>query len=111
MYRSTFFKDFIDHNVGMWTTNNALTPDPDKEPDQLVSTPIQWPLLEVGLRMCGWGDSEIKFYLLGTPLIWWGGAGAIVLFVVVTLLYAVFWQRGAASWSDGMVNGSMLDLH
>lgn len=101
LYRSTFFKDFIDHNVGMWTTNNALTPDADKEPDQLVSNPPQWPLLTVGLRMCGWGDQDIKYYLLGTPLIWWGGAAALVGFVVMTIVYLGLWQRKSAVWTPG----------
>lgn len=101
MYRSTFLKDFIDHNVGMWTTNNALTPDPDKEPDQLVSNPPDWPLLSVGLRMCGWGDHEIKFYLLGTALIWWGGAASLVIFVILSIVYMGLWQRETTTWTPG----------
>ncbi|KAJ3415012.1 Protein O-mannosyltransferase 2 [Chytridiales sp. JEL 0842] len=69
-FRRKFWKDFIDLNVAMWTSNNALTPDPDREPDNLTSSPYQWPLLLVGLRMCGWGDNDIKFFLLGHPIIW-----------------------------------------
>jgi hypothetical protein len=29
-YRSSFIRDFMDLNVAMWTSNNALTPDPDR---------------------------------------------------------------------------------
>ena len=53
------------------TSNNALIPDPDKF-DVLASTPLDWPLQHLGLRMCGWGDAQLKYYLIGTPLIWVG---------------------------------------
>ncbi|KXS10626.1 glycosyltransferase family 39 protein, partial [Gonapodya prolifera JEL478] len=93
-FRSSFFRDFIDLNVAMWTGNNALTPDPDKEPDAIVSTPPQWPLASVGLRMCGWADDKVKFFLLGNPIVWWGGAFSLVAFMVITGVYALLWQRG-----------------
>ena len=48
-------RDFWHLNVAMMTSNNALIPDPDKE-DILASTPTDWPLMRLGLRMCGWGD-------------------------------------------------------
>jgi len=99
-FRSRFMKDFVDHNVGMWTTNNALTPDPDKEPDQLVSSPPDWPLASVGLRMCGWDDNSIKYFLLGHPLVWWGGAASIVGIVLVSFVYLARMQRGAGNWQD-----------
>ncbi|KAJ3104533.1 Protein O-mannosyltransferase 2 [Physocladia obscura] len=73
-YPSNFWRDFVDLNVAMWTTNNALTPDDTKEPDALTSKPLQWPFMEVGLRMCGWGDNELKFYLLGNPIVWIGSS-------------------------------------
>lgn len=50
VYKSNFLKDFVDLNVAMWTSNNALTPDPDKEPDALVSQPYQWPIMQVALH-------------------------------------------------------------
>jgi len=34
--------------------------------------------------MCGWGDSQLKYYLIGTPLIWMGST--ISLFIAVLLL-------------------------
>ncbi|KAJ3051075.1 Protein O-mannosyltransferase 2, partial [Rhizoclosmatium hyalinum] len=49
-YPKSFLRDFIDLNIAMWTSNNALTPDPTKEPDALTSKPLQWPFMEVGLR-------------------------------------------------------------
>jgi dolichyl-phosphate-mannose-protein mannosyltransferase len=93
-----FWKDFADLNVAMWTSNNALTPDPDKEPDILTSQPHQWPLQTVGLRMCGWGDHELKFYLLGHPMVWLGSTASIALFVVICLVYLVRYQRKCNDW-------------
>ena len=67
----------------MMTSNNALVPDPDKF-DVLASAPFDWPFQHLGLRMCGWGDQQLKYYLIGTPLIWQGST--ISLFIAVLLL-------------------------
>ncbi|CAG8470781.1 14951_t:CDS:2, partial [Gigaspora rosea] len=58
-YRTLFLHDFWHLNVAMYTSNNALIPDPDKE-DILASHPLQWPLLQVGIRICGWDDKAVK---------------------------------------------------
>ncbi|KAG0202701.1 Protein O-mannosyltransferase 2 [Mortierella sp. GBA30] len=91
-YRSKFWKDFWHLNVAMMTSNNALIPDPDKE-DVLASTPSQWPFLAVGLRMCGWGDDLVKFYLLGNPVVWWGSALSLLVFGLTLGFYIVRRQR------------------
>ena len=62
-YKSPFLQDFIHLNVAMLTSNNALVPDPDKQ-DDLASQFWQWPLLHVGLRMCGWDDKSKSSGLL-----------------------------------------------
>jgi dolichyl-phosphate-mannose-protein mannosyltransferase len=62
-YRSPFLRDFIHLNVAMMTSNNALVPDPDKQ-DDLASKAWQWPILHVGLRMCGWGDESIPLLFI-----------------------------------------------
>ena len=84
----------------MWTSNNALIPDPDKE-DILASKPTDWPLLHLGLRMCGWGDDMIKFYLLGTPVIWWGGTVSLGLSLVLAFWYLARMQRLYKDWKVG----------
>ncbi|KAI3635152.1 hypothetical protein MIR68_006718 [Amoeboaphelidium protococcarum] len=98
-YKTSFIKDFIHLNVGMYTSNNALTPDPDKEPDGLTSLPSEWPWLNVGLRMCGWGDDVHKVLLLGNPAIWWGGTASLILYGALTLFYALRWKRGYKNWN------------
>ena len=76
----------------MMTSNNALIPDPDKE-DILASKPFDWPFLHLGLRMCGWGDNQAKYYLLGNPIIWWGGAVSLIASVLVFGIYVLRMQR------------------
>lgn len=109
-YKSPFLKDFIHLNVAMMTSNNALVPDPDKQ-DDLASAWWQWPILNVGLRMCGWDDHSesraqkrrtyvliillvVKYFLLGNPLVYWGTIASIPFFGLVVLFYLIRWQRG-----------------
>ncbi|KAJ7677341.1 glycosyltransferase family 39 protein [Mycena rosella] len=91
-YKSPFLRDFWHLNVAMMTSNNALVPDPDKE-DILASKPFDWPFLHLGLRMCGWGDTQTKYYLLGNPVIWWGGAVSLIVSLVALGVYLLRSQR------------------
>jgi dolichyl-phosphate-mannose-protein mannosyltransferase len=76
----------------MMTSNNALVPDPDKE-DILASKPFDWPLLHLGLRMCGWGDTQLKYYLMGTPVIWWGSTISLGVAFATLGVYLLRAQR------------------
>jgi dolichyl-phosphate-mannose-protein mannosyltransferase len=100
-YKSPFLRDFWHLNVAMMTSNNALVPDPDKE-DILASLPSQWPWLEVGLRMCGWGDNQIKYYLLGTPVIWWASSASLVGGIFVLGWYLLRMQRKYTDFKPGV---------
>ncbi|KAH9484580.1 Dolichyl-phosphate-mannose--protein mannosyltransferase 2 [Psilocybe cubensis] len=91
-YKSPFLRDFWHLNVAMMTSNNALIPDPDKE-DILASKPFDWPFIHLGLRMCGWGDNQLKYYLMGTPVIWWGSTISLGVALVALLIYLLRWQR------------------
>ena len=91
-YSSPFLRDFWHLNVAMMTSNNALIPDPDKE-DILASKPFDWPFMHLGLRMCGWGDDQPKYYLLGTPVIWWGSTISLGLSIVALVVYLMRQQR------------------
>ncbi|KAJ7116308.1 glycosyltransferase family 39 protein [Mycena epipterygia] len=91
-YKSPFLRDFWHLNVAMMTSNNALVPDPDKE-DILASKPFDWPFLHLGLRMCGWGDTQTKYYLMGNPVIWWGGAVSLIVSLGALGVYLLRMQR------------------
>lgn len=92
-YRSPFLRDFIHLNVAMSTSNNALVPDPDKQ-DDLASQFWQWPILNVGLRMCSWEDHVVKYFLLGNPLVYWGSTASLGIVGLLVLWYLIRWQRG-----------------
>ena len=77
----------------MMTSNNALVPDPDKQ-DDLASQWWQWPILNVGLRMCGWDDSIVKYFLLGNPFVYWGSTLGLGIFGLLVVWYTLRWQRG-----------------
>ncbi|KAJ5765553.1 hypothetical protein N7520_005112 [Penicillium odoratum] len=92
-YKSPFLRDFIHLNVAMMTSNNALVPDPDKQ-DDLASKFWQWPILNVGLRMCSWDDGVVKYFLLGNPLVYWGSTAGLGGFGLLLVWYLLRWQRG-----------------
>jgi dolichyl-phosphate-mannose-protein mannosyltransferase len=92
-YKSPFLRDFVHLNVAMMTSNNALVPDPDKQ-DDLASQFWQWPILNVGLRMCSWDDNTIKYFLLGNPIVYWGSTASLFGIGLLVLWYLVRWQRG-----------------
>jgi dolichyl-phosphate-mannose-protein mannosyltransferase len=75
------------------TSNNALVPDPDKQ-DDLASKFWQWPLLNVGLRMCSWDDNTVKYFLLGNPVVYWGSTASLGIFGLLLVWYLLRWQRG-----------------
>ena len=95
MYKSRFIDDFIDHNVGMWKTNNALVPDPEYEPGALTSSAHEWFFMRRGIRMCNWADDRIKFYMMGNPAVWWTGSLAIITTLVLLTASILIKQRKA----------------
>lgn len=96
----------------MWTSNNALVPDPDKD-DVIASKPLDWPMMHLGMRMNGWHDTSIKYYLvsraqsytvvpdsdvssdlkLGHPLTWWFSTLSLPVFVMALIWYLCRFQR------------------
>ncbi|KAI0143244.1 dolichyl-phosphate-mannose-protein mannosyltransferase [Pestalotiopsis sp. NC0098] len=102
-YKSPFFHDFIHLNVAMMTSNNALVPDPDKQ-DDLASQWWQWPILNVGLRMCGWDDKIVKYFLLGNPFVYWASTLSLGAVGLVTVWYILRWQRGYRELSQADID-------
>ena len=87
----------------MMTSNNALVPDPDKQ-DDLASHFWQWPILNVGLRMCSWNNDIIKYFLLGNPAVYWGSTASLGIVGLLVLWYLVRWQRGYKELSPGEID-------
>ncbi|KAG2219943.1 hypothetical protein INT45_010457 [Circinella minor] len=112
--RSRFLKDFMYINAAMWRLNNALIPDPDKD-DRLTSTPTQWPLVSVGLRMCGWGDDNVKYFLMGNPMVWWSSFISLWVFIITAGVYNVqrrrqFCELSQSQWDKFISVGKTLFL-
>lgn len=90
--RTSFFKDFIQLNLAMMATNNALVPDTEKQ-DDLSSSAWQWPTLNTGIRMCGWGVENVKYYMIGSPGTTLPSTFGVLAFFIVVLYFLLRWQR------------------
>lgn len=97
--KTNFFRDFIQLNLAMMATNNALLPDTEKQ-DDLASQWWQWPTLNVGIRMCSWADDKIKYYLIGSPATTWTSTAGVILFCFITLYHLIRWQRQINDFAD-----------
>lgn len=97
--KTRFFKDFIQLNLAMMATNNALVPDGDKQ-DDLASEFWQWPTLHTGIRMCLWADDKAKYYLVGSPATTWTSTIGVFLFCFITLYHLIRWQRQINDFKD-----------
>ncbi|KAJ2876339.1 Protein O-mannosyltransferase 2 [Coemansia aciculifera] len=97
--KSSFLRNFARLNLAMARSNNALTPDKDKF-DALASSPQDWPIMRLGMRMCGWEDGEVKFWLIGNPVVWLLSTLAVVLGPIQMLYYIVRRQRGLCDFAQ-----------
>ncbi|SCU91420.1 LADA_0F09846g1_1 [Lachancea dasiensis] len=98
--KSKFWADFILINFAMASSNNALVPDEDKF-DALATKAWEWPTLHTGLRMCGWGSTTVKYYLLGSPFQTWLSTAALVFFCCYVVMFALRWRRQTVSLTQG----------
>jgi dolichyl-phosphate-mannose-protein mannosyltransferase len=96
--KSDFWSDFVIINFAMASTNNALVPDQDKY-DALASKWWQWPTLYLGLRMCGWGYTDIRYFLIGNVFNTWGSSIALVALIFLIAVYIVKFQRQSLDWT------------
>ncbi|QLG73197.1 hypothetical protein HG535_0E02810 [Zygotorulaspora mrakii] len=97
--KTNFIKDFIHLNLAMMATNNALIPESDKL-DGLASSAWQWPTLNLGLRLNGWGDDSIRYFLLGSPFSTWPSSVAVIGFAVFIIVLVLRWQRQYSDLTD-----------
>lgn len=105
-----FWKEFVLLNYGMMASNNALVPDPDKF-DKLSSEWWEWPILNTGLRMCGWGDDDTKYFLMGNPVVTYMSNIGLVFcmgYVLFTLFRYQRQSRQDANSFDSMISQCIL---
>lgn len=116
LYKSPFLRDFWHLNVAMMTSNNALVPDADKE-DSIASKPFDWPFLFNGMRMNGWQDNGIKYYLVGNAIVWWGSSASLIIWVFTLGWHLARFQRkindfapGASAFADVVARALLMPL-
>lgn len=90
--KTRFLRDFIQLNLAMMATNNALVPEYDKQ-DDLASSFWQWPTLHSGIRMCTWSAEKVKYFMIGSPGTTWPSTVGVVVFAGLVLYYLIRWQR------------------
>lgn len=100
LYKSPFLRDFWHLNVAMMTSNNALVPDADKE-DSIASQPFDWPFLFNGMRMNGWQDDGIKYYLVGNAIVWWGSSASLIIWALTLVWHLARFQRKINDFAPG----------
>lgn len=98
--KTRFLRDFIQLNLAMMATNNALVPDDDKQ-DDLALQFWQWPTLHLGIRMCLWAEDRVKYFLIGSPATTWTSTVGVIVFCFVTLYYLIRWHRQIDDFADG----------
>ncbi|KAF9427471.1 Protein O-mannosyltransferase 2 [Podila epigama] len=91
-FKTRFWDNFWTLNLAMMKFNNDLLPDLHKN-DHIASFPSQWPMLAIGMRMNGWGDKQLKFYLVGNPIVWWSSTLSLVAFVCFFAYYSTQQSR------------------
>ncbi|CCF60420.1 hypothetical protein KAFR_0K00650 [Kazachstania africana CBS 2517] len=94
-----FLESFIHLNRAMMASNNALVTADDKY-DPLASSAWEWPTLHTGLRLNHWGDENVKYYLLGTPVSTWGSSIAVLGFMIYVAILILRWQRQYSDLTD-----------
>lgn len=98
--KTTFLRDFVQLNLAMMATNNALVPESDKQ-DNLASQWWEWPTLYSGIRMCGWNPEKVKYFMIGSPATTWTSTAGVVVFALLTVYYLVRWQRQYVDFPAG----------
>ncbi|GFQ91933.1 protein O-mannosyl-transferase 2 [Trichonephila clavata] len=87
VYAPSFLERFLESHAVMFQGNSGLKP---KE-GEITSRPWQWP---INLRGQFFSGQQLRIYLLGNPVIWWGNLVLLQLFFILKLVFSVLEQRG-----------------
>ncbi|KAF7732568.1 Protein O-mannosyltransferase 2 [Apophysomyces ossiformis] len=86
-----------------WNVEEHVNEKHPEKDDVLTSEPLEWPMISVGLRMCGWEDEQVKFYLLGNPAVWWPAFLSLWVFITSALVHTVRSRRQLACMPQGKI--------
>ncbi|GBM93855.1 Protein O-mannosyl-transferase 2 [Araneus ventricosus] len=86
-YAPSFLERFLESHAVMFQGNSGLKP---KE-GEITSRPWQWP---INLRGQFFSGQQLRIYLLGNPIIWWGNLILLQIFFILKLVFSVLEQRG-----------------
>ncbi|XP_054714232.1 protein O-mannosyl-transferase 2-like [Uloborus diversus] len=87
VYAPSFLERFFESHAVMIQGNAGLKP---KE-GEITSKPWQWP---INLRGQFFSGQQLKIYLLGNPIIWWGNLIVLLFYFILKLIIAIQEQRG-----------------
>jgi dolichyl-phosphate-mannose-protein mannosyltransferase len=82
----SFWTALVELHHSMLSVNNNLVP----KLDEVTSQPWQWPLNIKGQRFTAWGETDLRVYLLGNPVLFRCNLVALVL---TPLLWAWYNRR------------------
>lgn len=89
--KSNFFKDFIQLQRSMATSNSALTPDPSKN-DNIASQWWEWPIMRSGIRMSGWSAGVRKYYMFDNPITLWLSTLCVSFYILILISLSRKWK-------------------
>ncbi|KAJ2872303.1 Protein O-mannosyltransferase 2 [Coemansia aciculifera] len=70
----SFIKQTVTYNRLMRQINSMLVSDPDMF-SAVESAPLSWPFLSQPMQLVTWSDdSQLKYLLIGNPVLWWSSA-------------------------------------
>ena len=69
-----------------------------------------------GLRMCGWGADDVKYFMIGHPLITWFSTGSLLIVSLYLIVVLCMWQRQSLKlnildpYYEFLLSGAILPL-
>ncbi|XP_054011086.1 protein O-mannosyl-transferase 2 isoform X1 [Hylaeus anthracinus] len=93
VYAPRFLDRFLESHAVMLQGNADLK----VKEGEVSSRPWQWPINYRGQFFSG---NNLRIYLLGNPIIWWGNIAFLIIFIVLYIYACVRQQRGCVDRPD-----------
>ncbi|XP_071487329.1 protein O-mannosyl-transferase 1-like [Diadema antillarum] len=89
-----FFSKFWELQWKMLEANKMVVDD-----HKYRSDPIEWPLMERGIAYWMDSNSNAQIHFLGNAVLWWSANVGIVVYLVVTVIFTLRYQRACSDLS------------